>query len=228
MIRTFLAALIFAASMPATGAAAPARVDHVIIGVYDLRTGMAELERMTGVRPVFGGVHPGRGTQNALLSLGSGTYLELLAANPAERVRSTDVLELSGLKKPTPIGWAVSGDNLNSLRRRVRLAGVGVTSVNPGSRRRRDGVILHWQTFGYARLDDPGAPFFIIWNDRLQHPSRTSPAGCQLKSLTITTPQAPRLRQAIASLALHVVVRKARQSGMKVAMDCPKGRVVLG
>src|SRR4051812_10884651 len=58
------------------------RIDHVILGIDDLQKGIAELERATGVRAVFGGAHPGRGTQNALISLGENHYLEILAPNP--------------------------------------------------------------------------------------------------------------------------------------------------
>jgi len=62
-----------------------ARVDHVIVSIDSLERGMAMLEQRTGVAPMMGAVHPGRGTRNALLSLGPTTYLELLAPNQAGR-----------------------------------------------------------------------------------------------------------------------------------------------
>ena len=52
-----------------------ASLDHVHIFATDLAATVAEVTRLTGTRPVPGGVHPGLGTRNFLLGLGEGAYV---------------------------------------------------------------------------------------------------------------------------------------------------------
>jgi hypothetical protein len=205
-----------------------AHVDHVIVGVSDLHSGMARLQRLTGVRPVTGGAHPGQGTRNALLSLGDGTYLELYAPNPAEPVGSPEVRELQRLASLKPLGWAIAPDDAEAMLSALAGRGFALSSPEPGSRSQPDGSVLEWETFGIEGFDDALAPFFIRWKQPANlHPSRTSPGGCRLVAIHLEDPEPERLADAIRTLWLNVTVAKAREQRMEVELACPKGPVRL-
>jgi hypothetical protein len=57
-------------------------IDHLVYGVPDLAEAIDVIAQQTGVRARFGGRYPGRGTHNALISLGHRQYLEIIALDP--------------------------------------------------------------------------------------------------------------------------------------------------
>ena len=66
--------------------------DHFLLYCDDLNEAIDKIENLTGVKPVIGGKHVGKGTHNAVVSLASSNgdgstqfppiYLELIAKDP--------------------------------------------------------------------------------------------------------------------------------------------------
>jgi len=200
------------------------RVDHVLLGIGDLQKGIDELERRTGVRAVFGGAHPGRGTQNALIALGGEHYLEILAPNPAE-AGNPDAAELHALTTLTPIAWAARSADLAALRQSLQGQGIAIGEIRPGGRNLPDGSRLSWQTLGFAPSASDLLPFFIEWGEGSAHPSATSPKGCRLARLILEDPAPDSLRKTLGAAGLGVEVRPGKEARIHLSLACPKGMV---
>lgn len=202
----------------------PVRIDHVVLGIADLDRGIAELQRRTGVRAVPGGSHPNRGTHNALMSLGPGVYLEIIAPDPAQKTPPQGFDMLASLEKLTPIGWAVATDDAPALRADLAELGLKLGKLRPGSRALPGGGTLNWVSFGLP--DGPElAPFFIAWGQGARHPSATSPGGCKLQALALASPDAARLANIVDRLGLGVQVSKSHHDSESLVLTCKGGAV---
>lgn len=216
--------VLLAAQPPQGAAMKDVAIDHVIVGIADLEQGIRKVAELTGVTPERGGEHPGRGTQNALLSLGPQTYLEIIApvAGPAPQMEF-----LSSLKELAPIGWAIGTKDLDATKARLETAGFRVTPPRPGSRKRPDGQMLEWRTAGIEGLPGNLTPFLIEWGANTRQPAATSPAGCTLKSMEIHAPKSESMAKLVRELRLDVAVQEATEQKLTFTLACPTGPVIL-
>ncbi|HSL23772.1 MAG TPA: VOC family protein [Vicinamibacterales bacterium] len=205
-------------------------VDHLLLGVSDLDQGIAWVERTTGIRAAGGGSHPGRGTRNALLSLGGRQYLEIIAPDPAQPA-SDRSRALSALKAPRLIGWAAAATDLEAATAKARAAALGVVGPRDGSRVRPDGTTLSWRTlnlvqaFGANGVDP--VPFLIQWSGGSRHPSEDSPRGCELQALDIEHPDPTGVEAALQALGIDARVKQAPAPRLIARLATPKGTVTL-
>jgi hypothetical protein len=205
-------------------------MDHLLLGVSDLDRGVAEMERMTGVRAVIGGGHPGAGTQNALISLGGKQYLEIIAPDPTQTAYNFHI-DVRTLSEPRLITWAAMTTDINAKARQAREAGHQVFGPRDGSRARPDGKLLQWKTLGvvnkFGRQSFEPIPFFIEWAADSAHPSQDSPTGCALQAFEIEHPDPASLISALKALGIEAEVKPGSSARLRASLQTPKGKVEL-
>jgi hypothetical protein len=204
----------------------PSVLDHIILGIDDLDRGIGWMEEHAGVRPVFGGVHPGRGTRNALLSLGPRRYLEIMAPDP-QQVSQNWYNVVRTLREPRLVGWATHTGDIVALARKASAAGFAIEGPNDGSRTRPDGKTLLWKSFRLK--DDRGGllPFFIEWNSESVHPASGAPAGCILAHFFLQSPAWRDLAKACQSLGVDIAVERGEKPLLRARVVTPRGDVEL-
>ena len=204
----------------------PSLLDHILLGSPDLQAGIEFVEKHTGVRAAFGGVHPGRGTQNALLSLGERRYLEIIAPDPAQPgVKNPIASNLHSLTEPQLIGWAAHPGSVTAFAEKLRVAGIKCDGPTQGSRKRPDGQFLKWQIVSLADTASGLLPFFIEWSQDSVHPSLDAPKGCRLLNFAAETPDPEKLAATLKTLNLDLPVKKAEKPRLHAVISGPKGNL---
>ena len=209
----------------------PTNLDHILLGVNDLDRGIAWMEERSGVRAMFGGVHPGRGTRNALLSLGPLRYLEIIAPDPAQLSSAGQAEsmgdQLKALTAPRLIGWAAHTVNLMEVVKKAAAAGIDIQNPRDGSRARPDGKVLRWRSAALQTDFDGVLPFFIEWGAETIHPSQDAPAGCLLDRFSIESPQVKDMRRIAGQLGLDVDAKPGKKPLLRARIAGKKGAFEL-
>ena len=206
-----------------------AAIDHIIWATPDLDACVKGFAEMTGVEPRFGGSHPGLGSRNALLSLGSKLYLEIIGPDPAQDLTGTYGEIFAKLTKPGMFTLAARSDDLAKTQK--TLGEVGLQSPPPFEMGRKlpNGVTLTWRIMAHApgRAHGWEFPFFIDWGTVPAHPAEDSPKGCSIKRLVALAPDSAKLERAYRAVGLDTRVKRAMRPGFDVVLDTPRGEVVL-
>lgn len=228
--RSFSCAVAAMLAVPASARASIGRVpktlDHIILGCSDLDAGIEIVFQHLGVRAIPGGVHPGAGTKNALLSLGKLRYLEIMAPDPSQS-DAADPRNLRALKRPALVGWAEHRNPLDEFADVLHTAGVDYVGPVAGSRQRPDGSVLHWKSL-LLKADEHGIlPFFIEWGATTMHPSLDSPKGCRLDSLQITAPDPASLGALSQTLGLDIAIGQSTAPRLIAHLHGPAGSLAL-
>jgi len=203
------------------------RFDHFAYAGRDLDVLIERFERLSGVRARPGGRHPGRGTMNALASLGGEVYLELLALDPSQSGQGDTGRRIDALAQPCLFFYMLRGNRLEDARDAMRRHGIEADLFD-ASRQTPDGGTLRWRLLVPKADNAFGTmtPNCIDWLDSV-HPATTSIAGCTFEAFEMGHPEPEKLRALLADLGADITLHRADRPFMRLAIRTPKGPLLL-
>jgi hypothetical protein len=208
--------------------AIPAMLDHLVLATPDLAATVADFTRRTGVAPAMGGVHVGLGTRNHLVSLGGGSYLEIIGPDPEQSAPgSPRPFGVDGITVARTMTWAISPPDLDAAIAAARARGYDPGPAQPMSRRRPDGTLLEWRlTDGDDAHPSGLVPFLIDWGSSM-HPSASGLPVTPLLRLSATAPDPDEIRPLLSALGTELALSEG-PVGMSFTVDTPRGPVTFG
>lgn len=150
----------------------PTGIDHIVIAVRDLDIAAADFSK-AGFTVTPGGEHTNGVTHNALIALGDGAYVELIAWKQPDTPVDTDWWRRFHAGEGF-IDYALRTDDLDAEVERLRATGLDVLDPRAGGRTRPDGQRVEWRNLEFGKGSSPALPFYChSTNDR----SLRVPAG---------------------------------------------------
>ena len=206
----------------------PNGIDHLLYATTDLEKGMDEIESLLGVRPVPGGHHPKYGTHNALLSLGPGVYLEIIARDPKlPAPQRGPLIDIALSTESHLVTWVYRVEDIQEASSAVASASIELGPIESGSRAKPDGSVINWQlTDPYSMPLEGAVPFLINWGETV-HPHWLIPSGGRLVEVAIEHPEPDRVREALSTLGVEINVIAGGKYRLSAKIATEAGIVTL-
>lgn len=164
-------------------------LDHLVVTAPTLESGVDHVRHALGCTLPFGGSHALMSTHNALMGLGGGAYLEVIAPDPEAPVpRRPRWYALDNVQSPGLSHWVVRTNDLDAA-----LAQCGPWAGEAIDVSRGD---LHWRLGVPADglLPLGGAfPTLIEWPDGKGPADKLPDLGFTLESTAVCSPDADRI-----------------------------------
>jgi len=200
-------------------------IDHIVYTVINLEAAIDEFEKLSGVRPVFGGYHTTKGTKNAIVNLGGECYLEILAIDE----RNTSIVPprwmgVDLVKSPQITRWSLKSDDLQQDREILQKYKPEMGVIQGGQRQTSTGDMLTWEMI--LPLAQPlveSVPFMTDWQNSTVHPTLHLPQECELITLSFTHPNSDEIQKIFNKLNIDIMIEQGKKSMIKAKIKSPNG-----
>jgi len=201
------------------------KTDHIVYAARDLEAAIDEFEKLSGVRPVFGGYHTTKGTKNALVNLGNECYLEILAidednvAVEAPRWMGIDLVKTSQVTR-----WSLKSNQLHQDSEILQKYQPKMGIIQGGQRQTNTGETLTWEMI--LPLAAPAVelvPFMTDWQHSAIHPTQNLPQECELIGLSFTHPNPAAIQEIFDELEVDIMIQQGEKMMIRAKIKSPNG-----
>ena len=207
-------------------------IDHLVVAASSLPAGIDWVAGRLGVRAQPGGRHVAMGTHNALASLGSRLFLEIMAIDPdgaaPARARWFDLdeprMRARLAEGPALIHWVARTNDIDTDATR---AGIDLGAIMP---MQRGDFAWRITVPDDGHLPERGlVPTLIQWPDRRHPADGLQDEGVRLVALAGEHPEPAPVRDALAALGLSetLKVTYGRTPRLAAMLRTPRGTVTL-
>jgi hypothetical protein len=181
-------------------------LDHLVFATRDLAAAVERFAAATGVQPVEGGRHEGRGTRNYLLGLGPTSYLEIIGPDLERPGSQSAPFGIDELTADRLVTWAVRPDDIESAVIAAKEAGADLGPILPMSRSTPTGEVLTWRlALAHPAPYDGIVPFLIDWGSS-RHPAGSGLPSVELVEFGATYPRPDDVNAVLDALEIALPV----------------------
>ncbi|MEM8987091.1 MAG: VOC family protein [Pseudomonadota bacterium] len=199
----------------------PLEFCHVALWCDDLETATATFAEKTGFQPLYGGRHERPGTWNKLCGAGENGYVELIAADPDNKLDGLMRKLLEGHPNLAPCVVAFKCDDLEGFAAKAQQLGVQTEGPFNLSRTSDDGSEVLFEALSLHHPDHR-LPVLLDWKD-VPHPTTLLGDGVTIVDLEAVSPVPEALSELLQQLNIPLTVRQSERSGFRARIDGPTG-----
>ena len=204
------------------------QLDHLVVAASTLDQGSRFLEELLGTSLQVGGQHVGFGTHNRLLSLGSDTYLELIAIDPNQTQLQHPIpfglgsasMQKAIIAQPRLIAWVASTTSIRDALRSHQPKIGQATAMQRGD--------LHWTIALRSdgqRVPD-GLPTLIDWGQTAHPCTRLTDTGIRLRALHINASIDAHSALKLSINDPRIFIQPAKLSSIRAILQTRSGKAV--
>ncbi len=200
-------------------------VDHIALGVSDIKKGIEYVENLTGVKAFIPEVQNDQWYKSGVIGLGNGCFLEIIAPNPNHKKFHPFKQILKELESPRLIFWYLGTDRFEECKKTISNIDFKIYNYIHIKKEINNQLVDYEVGIIGNKGFESESPNLIQWNKLPENIEKLDHL-CNLKNLMLFSENHLKLQLLFNTLGIEMKVFKGK-SKMILTIDSPKGEVMF-